>query len=91
MGRQLITVNLTSMHQTTSIPDHKMDSIIYSNTEKPIVQEKSMGDVQFVEKTSSTDFSDNNTTAGFDGLSDSDCKALEKRRTYLILKESNFD
>ena len=49
-----------------------------------------MGGVELVEKTLSTEFSDNNTAAGFDGLSDSECQALEKRRVYLTLAESSF-
>lgn len=61
-----------------------MGSIDYPNTEKTMVQKKPAGGAEFVEKTSSTDVSDA-MAAGFDGLSDDECKALEKRRMYLPL------
>lgn len=67
-----------------------MDSINNPKAEKGAVQEKPMAGVELIEKTPSTDSSDNNTAAEFDGLSDSECKALEKRRVYFTLAESSL-
>jgi hypothetical protein len=67
-----------------------MDSINFSKADKAVIQEKPMIDVRFIEKVSTNNFLDNTTTAGFDGLSETDCKALEKRRMYLNLAEPSF-
>ncbi len=66
-----------------------MGSISYPDTEKTIVHEKPTGDAELLERTSSKDFS-HTTGAGFDGLSDDDCKALEKRRMYLTSGSPNI-
>ena len=67
-----------------------MDPINSPVAEKTIVQAKSTGGVELVEKTSSTDVSDTNTGTGFDGLTDTECQALEKRRMYLNLAQASF-
>jgi hypothetical protein len=83
-------MNLTSVYSEKNIPEYTMGSINYPNTEKTIVQEKPTGGAEFLEKTSSTDVSDT-MAAGFDGLSDDECKALEKRRMHLIFSSPSFD
>lgn len=50
----------------------------YFNAEKIIVEEKSQGGAEFREKTSSTEELET-VGDGFDGLSEYECKALEKR------------
>jgi hypothetical protein len=67
-----------------------MASINYSNTEKTIIEEKSQRGAEFLEKTSSINASET-MAAGFDGLSDEECKALEKRRMCLFLSSSRLD
>jgi hypothetical protein len=66
-----------------------MGSTNYSHREEAMVQEKPTGGAEFVEKTSSIDVSDT-IAAGFDGLSDDECKVLEKRRMYLTFSPPSF-
>jgi hypothetical protein len=82
-------VNLTSVYLEEDKPEYKMGSINSPNTEKTIVQEKPTGGAEFLERTSSTDVSDT-MGAGFDGLNDDECKALEKRRMHLTLSSPSF-
>jgi hypothetical protein len=82
-------VNLTSVYSKKNISEYTMDSTNYPNTEKTIVQEKPTGGAEFLEKTSSIDVSDT-MAAGFDGLSDDECKTLEKRRMYLTFSSPSF-
>ena len=66
-----------------------MGSINYPNTEKSMHHEKSTGGVELCEKTSITDAPDS-IAAGFDGLTDDECKTLEKRRMYLMFSSPNI-
>ena len=88
MDHQTITVSLTQVYSEKRTAEYTMGSTNYSHRQEAI-QKKSTGGAECLEKTSSTDISDT-MVAGFDGLSDNECKALEKRRMYLTSSSPSF-